>query len=484
MVASSAYDAMTERPPALTAELSRFISGSGSAAWPEDVLELGRRHILDTIAAIVVCGDRESARLAREFALRHSGDASHGAPILGTRLRASLPDAIFASAMTAHGAEINDFCPSAFVQPGPAVVSAGICVAAVDHAPGAALLRAVITGYELCCRLPKALGIAHGRRLAYSSHGYGPVFGTAATVASLRRYSEETVNHMLSYCAQQASGSLQWLLDVGHVEKSFVFAGMPARNGAHAALLVESGFRGVPDSLEATGGWFTSRLFKAEGSDFNPGYLVEELGTRFEMPLVAYKRFPVGGPTQPVVQAMLELAPRVRPTDVAAIEIEMPGSVNVFAGARMPALNLPYLCAVILIDGTLSFEMADSLQRKSTDPEIQQLMARVSVAHDPAQEAVPRKESARVTIRLRDGRSESVFVEHVKGYPSSPFSHQDVESKARELMTPVLGSAKTDALIDLVWGIDELPDGGVLAAAMVSSADLDLAHLAAGKQVR
>jgi DNA-binding IclR family transcriptional regulator len=48
-----------------------------------------------------------------------------------------LPDAVFASAMTAHGAEINDFCPSAFVQPGPAVVSAGLCAAVVDKASGA-----------------------------------------------------------------------------------------------------------------------------------------------------------------------------------------------------------------------------------------------------------------------------------------------------------------------------------------------------------
>jgi 2-methylcitrate dehydratase PrpD len=454
------------RERGLTAQLSRFIAGSACADWPEAVLELGRRHILDTIASIVVCGERDSARLAREFAVRQSGAVDQGAPILGSRLRAGLADAVFASAMTAHGAEINDFCPSAFVQPGPSVVSAGICVAAVDHAPGTALLRAVIAGYELTCRLPKALGIQRGRRLGYASHGYGPVFGTAATVAALRRYPEARVNHMLSYCAQQVSGSLQWLLDVRHVEKSFVFAGMPARNGVHAALLAEAGFSGVLDSLDASGGWFKSGMFNAENSDFNPGYLVEELGTRFEMPLVAYKRFPVGGPTQPVVQAMLELAPRVRRAEIARIEIEMPGSVRAFIHAEMPALNLPYLCSVIMIDGTLSFEMADSLERKAADAEVRALMELVHVIHDPAQEAVPRKESARVTIRLHDGRSESVFIEHVKGYPPNPLSHEDVEHKARELMSPVLGPAKTANLIELAWRIEELADAGVLAEAM------------------
>jgi 2-methylcitrate dehydratase PrpD len=166
---------------------------------------------------------------------------------------------------------------------------------------------------------------------------------------------------------------------------------------------------------------------------------------------------------------MLELAPRVRREEVARVEIEMPGAVGVFASAEMPALNLPYLCSVILIDGTLTFDVADSRQRWSTDARVRQLMARVSVTHDPAQEAVPRKESARVTIRLQDGRSESVFVEHVRGYPSNPMTHDDVEQKARELISPVIGPAKTAALIDLVWRIDELPDAGVLAAAMIAS---------------
>jgi len=455
---------MSEGP--VTARLSEFIAGSSAAPWPEEVLELGRRHILDTIASIVICGERPSARLARDFAIKQSGGAGDRAPILGSHHRASLPDAVFASAMTAHGAEINDFCPSAFVQPGPAVVSAGLCTATIDHAPGAALLRAVIAGYELTCRIPKALGINRGRALGYSSHGYGPVFGSAAAIASLRGYAPGTINHMLSYCAQQVSGSMQWLLDADHVEKSFVFAGMPARNGVHAALLAGSGFTGVRDCFDAPRGWFHSKQFSDAGGDYDPAYLVDDLGRRFELPLVGYKRYPVGGPTQPVVQAMLELARSIRPAEVERVEVEMPGSVGAFANAEMPALNLPYLCSVILIDGALGFEMADSMERKTTDPAVAALMPRVTVKHDPAQEAVPRKESARVTIQLRDGGREQVFVEHVRGYPANPMSHEDVEEKARELIASVLGAARAERLIELAWNIDGLADAGVLADAM------------------
>ena len=49
----------------LTQEVTEFIAGTTTADWPEETLELGRRHILDTIASIVVCGGRETALLAR-----------------------------------------------------------------------------------------------------------------------------------------------------------------------------------------------------------------------------------------------------------------------------------------------------------------------------------------------------------------------------------------------------------------------------------
>jgi hypothetical protein len=35
----------------------------------------------------------------------------------------------------------------------------------------------------------------------------------------------------LDYTAQQSSGIRAWRRDTDHIEKAFVFAGMPARNG-------------------------------------------------------------------------------------------------------------------------------------------------------------------------------------------------------------------------------------------------------------
>jgi len=454
--------------PALqvTAPLSAFISGSQAMPIPEEILDLGRRHILDTLASVVACRDLEPSTLARKYALGQSGDARRSAAtILGTRQRAALVDAVFASAMTAHGAEINDFIPSAFVQPGPSIVSAAIALAEQRRKSGAAVLRAVLTGYELAGRVPKALGNENLRRANIANHGVGPVFGTAAAAASILGLPHERISDLLTYCAQQASGSWQWMLDVEHIEKSFVFAGMGARSGLQAALFVEQGFRGVRDSFDNPAGWLNSAIFT--GRDANRAYLIEQLGERWEMHETAYKRYPVGGPTQPAVHGLLELLPKIDRNAVAAVKIAMPGRWQAFRDAEMPALNLRYLTAIILIDGRLDFVSAQSLERMHTDARVKALMARVDVVHDPAQEHDPgeaRTESARVEVVQVDGRRLETFVPYVVGFPSHPMSKAEVEAKALELMTPRLGARRARQVVAQVWDIDHLADGGRLAA--------------------
>jgi 2-methylcitrate dehydratase PrpD len=437
--------------------LTRYIVASQMAALPEETVELAKRHILDTLAAIVACRDLEAAKVARRFALAQSAGAKT-ADLLGTRERAALLDAIFASAMCAHAAEINDFCPTAFVQPGAAIVPATICLGAARNASGNAFMRAMIVGYEIACRLPKALGNRNLNAAVLANHSVGPLFGSAAACASLLGLPADRMNHLFSYCVQQASGSWQWLRDVEHIEKAFVFGGMPARRGAECALLAEAGFTGVGDPFVGDPGWLNSTLFNGADSDFDANVLVQKLGTKFELPLVGYKQYPVGGPTQSVIEQMLALIKRVDPKRVSKVRIEMPGRAAAFASAAMPALNLPYLCTIILRDGKLDFVAAQSRERFLGDASVKAFMPNVTVVHDPAQEATPRVESSRVILTLDDGSKVESFLHHVKGFPDHPFDRDDVQAKARDLMTPRLGAKRVQRVLELVWSIETQPN--------------------------
>jgi 2-methylcitrate dehydratase PrpD len=71
----------------------------------------------------------------------------------------------------------------------------------------------------------------------HSTHAIGGNFGAAASAAAVLGLDKNLVRYVLSYTAQQASGVMYWVRDEEHVEKAFVFGGMPARNGVTAAIL-------------------------------------------------------------------------------------------------------------------------------------------------------------------------------------------------------------------------------------------------------
>ncbi|MGY6501922.1 MAG: MmgE/PrpD family protein [Acidimicrobiales bacterium] len=452
---------MTETPddpadlPSLTRRLAAFMSSARHAELPADVEELAALHLLDTLASIVACRDLHAGEVARRYAAAHS-NGSGSTPILGTPDRASLLDATFASAIIAHGAEINDFCPSAYVQPGPSIVSTGVLVGADRDRTGTEVLRAVAAGYEVSCRFPKAIGIDVLRRSGVANHSVGSLFGAATTAAALMDLDENQCVDLLAYCAQQASGSWQWLLDVEHLEKAFVFGGMAVHNALHAALLVEAGFTGVPDALDVDGGWLRAGLHRRV-EDPPVTQLVDGLGQDFQLDLVGFKRFPVGGPVQPVVQGLLTLMAGRGDRAFSRVRVDMPGAARTFAGAHMPALNIPYLASIIAIDGELDFVAAQSRDRLLGDDEVRSLMQRVEVVHDPGQDTVPRSESATVSIDWADGSAGRVHVDHVRGYPSHPMSADDVVAKASALMSPLLGDDRASMAIDLALGLGEQP---------------------------
>jgi 2-methylcitrate dehydratase PrpD len=312
----------------------------------------------------------------------------------------------------------------------------------------------MIVGYEIACRLPKALGLRNLNNAVLANHSVGPLFGVAAACASLLKLPSERMNHLYAYCVQQVSGSWQWLRDVEHIEKAFAFAGMPARRGAECALLVEAGFTGIGDPFVGTPGWLNGSIFKLADSDFKPEVLTRELGHKWELPAVGYKRYPVGGPTQSAIDLMLKLSAQVDRQRVTRVRIEMPGRADTFAAAEMPALNLPYLCSIILLDGRLDFAAAQSRERFLNDPQVRALMQKVSVVYDASQEATPRVESARVTLTLDDGTELQEFLLHVRGYPDFPMGRDDVQNKARELMTARLGASRVERLIESVWSLE------------------------------
>ena len=121
----------------------------------------------------------------------------------------------------------------------------------------------------------------------------------------------------------------------------------------------------------------------------------------------------------------------------------------------MPDVNLQYVLASALIDGTLSFDASHSYERMR-DPKILAAKKRVQLVADRAlmDPAAPR--SGRVEVTLRDGRTVSQFTRHAPGTKENPLDTAGVVAKVRELMTPVIGASRTNAVIERVNALEKL----------------------------
>src|SRR5262249_22666830 len=149
--------------------------------------------------------------------------------------------------MLAHADETDDSHAPSRTHPGCAVIPAALAMAESQHASGADFIKAVVVGYDAATRVNYALAPAALAAALHSTHSIGGTFGAGAAAGALLRLDERQCRHLLSFCAQQASGVGCHVRDAGHVEKAFDFGGMPARNGVSAATMVAAGMTGVDD---------------------------------------------------------------------------------------------------------------------------------------------------------------------------------------------------------------------------------------------
>jgi 2-methylcitrate dehydratase PrpD len=436
-----------------TRQLSDYIARALSLPLPEAVFEKARQHILDTLAAMVSGTRLMPGRTAIGYAAPLGGQPESS--IVGTPLLTSAVNAALANGMLAHADETDDSHAPSRTHPGCAVIPAALAIAERTHTSGEKFLRAVVLGYDVCARLNYALGAEAFAAASRSTHSFGGGFGAGAAAGALLGLDAVQVRHLLSYCAQQASGVGCNVRDQDHIEKAFDFGGMPARNGVAAATMVAHGFTGVDDVFRGE-----RNFFAAYASEPNAAKLAEALGERFEILDTNIKKWSVGSPAQSALDALSHLMESAKPEarDIAAIRVHLPTrSARTVDNAPMPDVNVQHLLALLLVDGSLTFDTVHDHARMD-DPAV--LAVRRKIELVPSEElmtARPRRQAI-VEIDLQDGRRLSHRTRAVRGTADNPMTQGEVEAKALDLMAAVLGSDGAKKLVEACRTIEYVQD--------------------------
>ena len=286
-------------------------------------------------------------------------------------------------------------------------------------------------------------------RVGWHATGTLGTFGAAAACAHLLGIDAEHFAHALALAGTQAAGLKA---SFGTMAKP-LHAGKAAADGLLSARLAAAGFTGNPAILEAKQG-----LAQAAGGETVDEHRLDRLGGRWLVRETLFKYHAACYLTHASINAAQALAGKVDARDIAAVEVLVaPDSLDVCNIAE-PAtglegkFSLRATTAMALL-GDDTADMAAYTDARMLDAELVALRDRVTVVPDAGRFAT----CSKVVITTTAG--DRLEAEDDTGRPADDLAIQRARltSKFRGLATPVVGSARADALVDAVATVADLP---------------------------
>ncbi len=429
-----------------TQVFARFAADFDGSALPAHVAHHARRALIDWHASYY---PGLSTPVIQCLLHTLADDLDRGAARLVGGRAATPRAAALIQGTAAHAAELDDSFRDAMYHPGAATIAAALAQASALQADGAAVLRAVVLGYEISTRIGMTMGRAHYRYW----HNTGTIgsFGAAAAAASLLHLDETAFAHALAIAATCTAG-LQQAFRLEAMAKP-LHAGRAAEAGVLAAQLAAAGLRSSLDVIDGEAG-----LGRAMGTGPDWSGVGATLGRDFHITRLSFKNHVGCGHTFAAIDGALALrdahgfaAADIDRVDLGVYQPTLDIAPHVEpVDADQARFSLHYMVATALVHG--SVRLAAFGPERLHDAATRALMKRIHKALDAEVDAAfPARRGARVRIALRDGRVFEHLQTDRKGDPELPLSDADLDAKLLELAAPVVGERAALALLERLW---------------------------------
>ncbi len=450
----------------LTDYVAGFVVGTRTRDIPKDVAHLGKRSALDGIGLALAGAASHQAEISRRYLANLGVAPDKGSTVIGSELRLPARFAAFANGLTIHAddyddtqlATAKDRVYGLLTHPTAPALPPVLALAERDRRSGADMMLAYQVGVEVECKIAEAIRPRHYQHGFHSTATCGSI-GAAAGAAKLLGLDHETTRRALSLGATQAGGLRE---NFGTMTKPF-HAGRAAENGVVAAELAALGFTASPNGLEGERGFF-----RAAGGGYSPEMIAGKLGApwTFQLPGVSIKPHPSGSLTHPGMAVMLQLilAHDVRPERVKRVAVgtnhNMPNTLihHEPKNELQAKFSMEFCMAILLIERQAG--LAQFTDEVVNRPEVQAMLRKVSfTVHPEAEAAGFDKMTTIIEIELEDGKVMQGRADFGKGSPSNPMTDAELAEKFRQCAAwGGLDSGRTQAVLDLVWKMEELND--------------------------
>src|SRR5216683_5904307 len=212
-----------------TAAVVDFVHGLHYERIPDEARHYARRHLLDTVGVMIAGAGGEVA--TRAEAMLAAARPAGRIPVPGRARRADVIDAAFLGGTAAHGIELDDGFRQGSVHPGCVVVPAVLALGYDRRITGAALIEAIVAGYEAEIAIGRACHPDLRQRGFHPAAACG-VFGAVMAAGKLRGLSAEQLANAIGLAASSAAGLFAFVNGGGDIKR--LHAGHAAREGLQA----------------------------------------------------------------------------------------------------------------------------------------------------------------------------------------------------------------------------------------------------------
>ena len=306
---------MTEPPASLTAHVADFAAATTPADLPPELVELGRKSILDGLGLALAGAVAESGHIVNGY-LADLGFARGDSTVLGTGMRLPARFSAFANGIAIHAHDYDDTQLAVatdrvyglLMHPTAPVLPAVLAVAERAESSGAAFSAAYHVGIEVCCKIAEAAAPRHYQD-GFHTTGTCGTFGAAAGLVNLMGLDPARGAMVLGMAASQSAGLRE---NFGTMTKPF-HPGRSAESAVVAADLVARGFSATRTILEAPRGFY-----RAAAGGYDDAAIRGRLGVpwTFMDPGISIKPYPSGSLTHPGMSLLARLIDEndIRPT--------------------------------------------------------------------------------------------------------------------------------------------------------------------------
>jgi 2-methylcitrate dehydratase PrpD len=410
---------------------------------PADVSDAARAAVLDWVG-VTLGGSTQPVVAALLDGL---GPGTGPCRVIGRPDRVPVAVAALVNGSAAHVLELDDIYSAGLFHPGAPVIAAALAVAEQRGCTFGDLLRAVVVGYEIGCRVATDLGPAHYAH--WHTTGTAGAVAAAAAAADLRGLEGPAFAHALALAATTAGG-LQQTFRSDAAGKP-LHAGAAAQAGVVAAAAAAGGITGAADVLEGPAGLAvatgTSTDWSASRAPAQRPLAIEE---------VTVKPYPCCGHAFAAIDGALELrSDGVDPARITAVTVATYATALATAGIAAPRtdaerrFSIGHLVASALVLG--AHEMFGPAAASDSGVASLTPLVRLEV-EDAYEDRFPAHRGARVRLEFTDGSPVTADVPDRSGSPERPLDARRRAEKFAATAAPVLGrtaSARYDELVTL-----------------------------------